>query len=147
MPCPCCGSQPCCFTSTNCDIVVTVTYSNGQSRTNGDDQLDENGNPISDTPISVSIGDCNTVGFVHQILSLGSCNQGASKQQKLNCTTCCTDPAGVGCGCTFGTIVSENYGFSPNDPGAECDPAPSSNYVTSVTFSLANCSDCPCEFP
>lgn len=142
----CCCQQVCCITGTNCTITVTVTYSNGQTRTNGDDQLDEAGNPISNTPISAYIADCNTIGFSHQILSDGTCSQGASKQQLLNCTTCCQE-LGIGCNCTYGNVIAETYTFAPNDPGAECDQTPDINYVTSIVFTLTDCGDCPCEFP
>lgn len=143
----CCQQPPCCISSTNCTITVTVTYSNGQTRTNGENQLDEAGNEIGGTPISTYITDCNTIGFSHTILSDGTCSQGAFKEQKINCTTCCTDPFGVGCNCSFGTVVSETYTFTPNDPGAECDQTPDINYVTSIAFTLTDCGDCPCEFP
>lgn len=138
----CCCNQPCCISSTNCTITVTVAYSNGQTRTNGEDQLDEGGNPISGTPISAYVVDCNTVVFSHQIISDGVCNQAADKQQLLNCTTCC--PLGVGCNCSFGTVVAEDYAFSPNDPEAVCDQTPDINYVTSITFTLTDCGECPC---
>ncbi len=142
----CCCDQPCCITSTNCTITVTVAYSNGQTRTNGQNQLNEDGNEIASTAISAFITDCNTVGFSHEIINDVTCNQGASKQQLLNCDICCE--SGVGCDCAFGSVVSENYAFNPNDPGGECDQTPDINYVTSITFTLTDCDDCPCnEFP
>ena len=143
----CCCNTPCCITSTNCTITVTVTYSNGQTRTNGENQLDEDGNDISDTPISASINGCNAVSFFHEILTKGTCTQGASKTQRLNCATCCADPLGVGCDCTFGAVVEEDYELGRVEPDFECNPSPTYNYVTQIAFTLTDCGDCPCEFP
>jgi hypothetical protein len=121
---------------------VTVSYSNGQTRVSGDEQLDGDGNAISGVLIEAYLTDCNTVGFSHQAISTGTCTQYATKQQKLNCNVCCA--GGVGCDCSFGTVVTENYTFMPDDPSAECDQSPELNYVTGVTFSLTNCGGCGC---
>jgi hypothetical protein len=146
----CCGDSPCCIQIVNCRIVVTVTYSNGEVRTNGQEQLDEGGNPIGGVLVrAFPIDDCNLVGFSHEMIYSDVCNQGPVKRQRLNCQTCCNDVAGgpVGCDCTFGEVEYEDYSFDPNDPGVDCDQAPEINYVTNISFSLDNCTDCPCEFP
>lgn len=146
----CCCEQFCCFTDINCDIVVTVTYSNGQTRTNGDFQLNHLGNDMTLAPvIGYSVSNCNVVTFAHdQIAWIGEgqlfeCYQVAVKQQKINCATCCED--GTACDCVIGSVVHENY--SPVGGFGDCSDAPTTVHVTGISITLANCGDCPCEFP
>lgn len=152
--CECLGGQctgVCCFSGINCDIVVTVTYSNGQTRTNGQYQIREDGSDIMYAPlIGYTVTDCNRVSFAHwELVYFGPgyvfpCYQVAYKTQAINCTTCCDD--GTACDCSMGDVITENYepygGFN-----GDCSGPPSTVYVTNISFSIANCGDCPCEFP
>jgi len=143
--CDCVDGQcvsPCCVSSIDCEIRVTVTYSNGQTRISGEDQLDEGGNSIEGSPISASISDCNTVSFSHYGLNTGTCTQYARKNQKIDCSVCC--PGGEGCNCSFGPVVSESYSFLANDPGADCEQEFEINHVTAISFSLVECGCCAC---
>lgn len=143
----CCCEQFCCFTDINCDIVVTVTYSNGQTRTNGDFELDYLGNDTA-TVIDYLIENCNQVRYAHSEQpyfaagDLFPCFQLATKTQQVNCTTCCED--GTACDCVIGAVIAENY--APFG-GVPCTNAPTTVRVTSISITLANCGDCPCEFP
>lgn len=142
----CCGQQPCCIFSTNCTITVTVSYSNGQTRTNGELEIGYDGNDLA-TTIDYTIIDCNVVRFSHETLpwigpgQLFECFQVAVKEQKVNCTTCCED--GTACDCTIGDVVAESY--EPFGGLGDCSNQPTTVHVTGISITLANCGECPCN--
>ena len=139
--------SPCCFSGINCDIVVTVTYSNGQTRTNGQNEITQYGDDFLFEFVGYEIIDCNKVRYTHPEIGwagpgqLFPCYQIAQKVQSIDCTTCCDDA--TACDCTLGAVVAENY--APIASGVECSDEPTSVHVTNVSFTLANCGECPCN--
>lgn len=143
-----CCCEECCIKNINCELLVTVTYSNSEIRSNEDDMLDETGSPVSGFKIKNFAGinqDCtNTVYFNHIGMNDGNCTQYATKTQKFYCNICCNDAFFNGCDCSLTDILVEDYTPQANDPGASCSTF-NGVYVTNISFSFINCIECPCR--